>query len=274
MLQADRRRKILQMLEDKGTVSVSDLCEQFDVSDMTIRRDLLELDKKGLLRRVHGGAISNLGRSYEPPYQLRSTDSLEQKRAIGIEASNLILDGDSLALDVGTTTLEIARHLKDKTNLTIITASLLIANEISSSASLESGVRLILTGGIVRPGELSMVGHISENTYGEFHVDKAFIGVAGISLEDGLTEYNLEDARVKKELMKTAGQKIIVADSKKFARTTFYKIAPLTEADTIITDSEAPQDFIAELRKIGIEVIIAEKINTDLIKRGEDNGLG
>jgi DeoR/GlpR family transcriptional regulator of sugar metabolism len=154
---------------------------------MTIRRDLRELDREGLLRRVHGGAISNLGRSYEPPYQIRTTRQIEAKRAIGRKAAEMIFDGDSLALDVGTTTLEVVRFLHGKRNLTILTASLPIANEIASSLSLTADVRLILTGGIVRAGELSMVGHIAEETYRSLRVDKAFIGIGGLNLESGLT---------------------------------------------------------------------------------------
>ena len=166
-------------------------------------------------------------------------------------------DGDSLALDVGTTTIEIAQALQGKRNLTILTASLPIANEIVANLSLTADVRLILTGGIVRSGELSMTGTIAAGTYSEFHVDKAFIGVGGISLEDGLTEYNLEDAIVKKPMIQNAQQRIVVADSSKFGRTTFTAIAPLTVANTIITDSDVDRSMVKSLQDLGIEVLIA-----------------
>jgi DeoR/GlpR family transcriptional regulator of sugar metabolism len=257
-MQSERRRKILEIIQDSGSTSVGDLCGQFDVSEMTIRRDLRDLDREGLLRRVHGGAVSNLGRSYEPPYAVRTTRNDEKKRAIGRRAAELVLDGDSIALDIGTTTLEIAHALQGKRNLTIITASLPIANEIVSNLSLMADVRLILTGGIVRPGELSMIGHIAARTYADFHVDKAFIGVGGMSPEDGLTEYNLEDALVKKPLLQNAHQRIVVADSSKLGRTTFTSVAPLSMVNTVITDSDIPREVLQDLQKLGIEVLLVE----------------
>jgi DeoR/GlpR family transcriptional regulator of sugar metabolism len=173
-------------------------------------------------------------------------------------AAELIIDGDSIALDVGTTTLEIAQALQGKHNLTIITASLPIANEIVSNLSLTSEVRLILTGGILRSGELSMIGNIAAQTYAEFHVDKAFIGIGGLSLENGITEYNLEDAIVKKPLIQNARQRIVVADSSKIGRTTFASVAPLSMVDTIITDSQISEESKRALQDLGIELLVAE----------------
>jgi len=257
-MQSDRRRRIVEIVQHSGSKTVAELCDLFDVSEMTIRRDLRELDRDGVLRRVHGGAVSNLGRSYEPAYTIRSTRNNEIKEAIGLKATEIVIDGDSIALDVGTTTLEIAKALQGKRNLTIITASLPIANEIVSNLSLTSDVRLILTGGIIRSGELSMIGHIATQTYSAYHVDKAFIGVGGISLEDGLTEYNLEDALVKKSLIQNAHQRIVVADSSKFGRTTFTSVAPLSMVNTIITDSQIPKKSLYSLQDLGIEVLIAQ----------------
>lgn len=257
-MQTDRRTKIIEIVQQSGSKTVAELCDLFDVSEMTIRRDLRDLDREGVLRRVHGGAVSNLGRSYEPPYTIRSTRNAENKRAIGLKAAELIVDGDSIALDVGTTTLEIAQALQGKHNLTIITASLPIANEIVSNLSLTSEVRLILTGGIIRSGELSMIGHIAAQTYSDFYVDKAFIGVGGISLEAGLTEYNMEDAMVKKPLIQNAHQRIVVADSSKFGRTTFTSVAPLAMVDIVITDSQISKESLDSLQDLGIEVLIAD----------------
>lgn len=257
-MQSDRRRKIVEIVQQAGSKSVLELCEIFDVSEMTIRRDLRDLDREGSLRRVHGGAVSNLGRSYEPPYTIRSTRNAAHKEAIGRKAAELIIDGDSVALDVGTTTLEIARSLIGRHNLTILTASLPIANEIVSKLSLTSDVRLILAGGIVRPGELSMIGNIASNTFSSFHVDKAFIGVGGISFKAGLTEYNIEDAQVKQPLIRNASQRIVVADSSKIGQTTFTTVAPLSIVDMIITDSGITPENLKALQEIGIEVLIAE----------------
>ncbi|HSA62520.1 MAG TPA: DeoR/GlpR family DNA-binding transcription regulator [Nitrospiraceae bacterium] len=203
--------------------------------------------------------MSNLGRSYEPPYSIRSTRSVERKAAIGRKAAELIVDGDSIALDIGTTTLEIACALTGRHNLTILTAGLSIANEIVTRLSLTSDVRLILTGGIVRPGELSMTGNIACQTFAGFHVDKAFIGVGGVSIKDGLTEYNLEDALVKQSLIQNASQRIVVADSSKIGKTTFTTVGPLSLVDIIVTDSDIAPGSLKALEECGIEVMIAEK---------------
>lgn len=254
----ERRGLIVEFVLDKGRITIPDICQHFKVSEMTARRDLNLLDRQGLLRRVHGGAIANLGRSYEPPFQTRATKHGAAKAAIGAKAAEYILDGDSIALDVGTTTLEIVKGLRGKRNLTIVTNCLQIANLVVSTLSLEVDARLIIAGGIVRPRELSMVGDIAQRVYGELHVDKAFIGIGGISIEDGLTEYNLEDSQIKRRLIQSAQEKIVVADGSKFGVTAFASAGELSDIDRVVTDRSAPADLIAEIRNGGIDVIIAD----------------
>lgn len=257
-MRAQRRRQILELIAQNGQVSVADLIELFQVSEMTARRDLADLAREGLLRRVHGGATINLGRSYEPPYPLRTTEQITSKEAIGRVAAALIQDGDSIAFDIGTTTLEVARSLAGKRNLTIVTASLPIANEIVNRYALGVDIRLILTGGIVRAGELSLVGEFAAHAYHQLHVDKAFIGIGGVSLQHGLTEYNLDDALVKQAIIATASQVIVVSDSSKFGRTTFAHVAPLKAVKVVVTDRHADPLIIKQFREMGIEVILAE----------------
>jgi DeoR/GlpR family transcriptional regulator of sugar metabolism len=252
-----RKHEILELVNQKGKMTIADLGKMFDVSDMTIRRDLRDLDKIGLLRRFHGGAVSSIGRSYEPAYNLRAMTKLDAKKAIGRKAAELVQDGDSIGIDTGTTTLELVHSLKDKRNLTILTSSLTIANEVVSTFSLLNEVRLILTGGIVRANELSMVGDIAHGSYQALHVDKAFLGVGGISLEAGITEYNLDDAAVKKAMLKSAQQKIVLADSSKLGRTRFGTVCTLTEVDCIVTDNQASSEIVDEFSKLGVEVVIA-----------------
>jgi DeoR/GlpR family transcriptional regulator of sugar metabolism len=257
MLVEERKSRILEHIAAHGNIKIQEICDMFDISDMTARRDLNDLDQKGLLRRIHGGAVANLGRSYEPPFQTRSTKNEEKKQAIGKKAAELIFDGDSICLDVGTTTLEVARHLGGKRNLSILTNCLQIANLLVSTLSLEVDARLIITGGIVRPRELSMVGSIPEEVYSNYHTDKAFIGIGGLSLENGLTEYNIEDSQVKKVLLQNSREKIVVVDSSKLGVTTFNAVGPLDAVDTIVTDTDAPQHLVKEIRNLGIEVILA-----------------
>lgn len=258
MLQAERRHEIIEWVNQYGRITIADICAHFNVCDMTARRDLRELDREGLLRRVHGGAVSSLRRSYESPFQIRASKNTAPKERIGQAAAALIHDGDSIALDTGTTTLEVARALRDQRNLTFLTTSLPIANEIAARFPLESGVRLIVAGGIVRPNELSMIGSFTEQMCSQIHVDRAFLGFGGLTLEEGLTEYNLEDAMVKQALLRSAHQKIAVIDSSKFGRTTFAAVGPPTIVDIIITDAGAPPDMLEALRALGVQVILAE----------------
>lgn len=253
MFPEERRHRILELIETAGSVSVEELAQQFQVSEMTIRRDLRILESDGLLRRVHGGATSSRGRSYEPPFLLRAREHADAKARIGAIAATLIQDGDSIALDVGTTTLEIARHLKNRKNLTVITPSLHIANILAG----QPAIRLILTGGILRPGELSMVGHLAERAFQEFYVDHLFLGIGGISLEAGLTEFNLEDAQVKKAMLGSAKECTVVADASKLGNIAFASVAPLSAIRRLITDSSADPEFVARLRERNIEVILA-----------------
>ena len=169
-----------------------------------------------------------------PPFMLRTSENLENKIRISQAAANLIQNGDSITLDVGTTTLEIARHLQNKQDLTVITPSLQIANELIN----HPGIRLILTGGILRIGELSMVGHLAERIFEDFFVDKLFLGAGAVDIKAGVSEFNIEDALVKRAMVKSAKSVVLVADSSKFNQVAFTSIVPLSDIHTIITDKE------------------------------------
>jgi len=258
MLAAERRKTILELIEKQNSISVGELCRMLGVSDMTVRRDLRILSNSGLLERVHGGALARRGRSYEPPFFIREKEYAWQKQLIGKRAAELVNQGDSIALDVGTTTLELARCLTNTPNLTILTASLPIANVLAESPNL----RLILTGGQVRPQEHSLIGHIAERAYKEFHVDKAFIGVGGLHPEAGLTEYNLEDTLVKRSLITNTGQVIVLADSSKLGEICLAFVAPISAVDILITDSGASPTVIEQLSAAGVEVIFADQLSS------------
>lgn len=252
MISDHRHQVIVNKLESQGSVVVSDLVKEFGVSEMTIRRDLVILENKGLLRRVHGGAVSQRGRSYEPPYLMRSTENLESKQRIGQFAASLVNNGDSLTLDIGTTTFEIAKNLHSKNDLTIITPSLQIANELTS----HPGIRLILSGGILRPGELSLVGHLAERVFEEFYVDKLFLAAGAVDFKNGASEFNIEDALVKRAMVKNAKQVILVTDSSKFNQVAFTSIVDLKSIHTIVTDNELDPKIVSKLNDEGIEVFL------------------
>lgn len=252
MIPVERQQAILDLLDKKQSVQVNDLVALFAVSEMTIRRDLDILERKGLLRRVHGGAVSNRGRSYEPPFMLRSSANVEAKQRIGRAAAQLVKNGDSLMLDVGTTTLEVARNLKDHQDLSVITPSFHIAATLVEHPD----IRLILTGGILRRGELSLVGHLAERAIQDFYVDKLFMGVGGVDFKAGFTEFNLEDTLVKQAMLRQAKDITVVVDSSKFGHVALNAIAPLQAADRIITDTGIPAEIGEEIEALGIDLIL------------------
>lgn len=254
MNRVKRQALILERLQIETEVTVAELCRTLETSDMTIRRDLAEMDRAGVVRRVHGGAMLPDGRAYEPPFSLRASQGQEVKGSLATRALDFVNDGDSIALDVGTTILALAALLGEKRGLTVVTASLPIAQQVIDVGMRGRAHRLIITGGETRPGELSMIGDLAQRTYKELHVDKAFVGIGGVSLEDGLTEYNLEDALVKRELLHSANQVYLLADSSKFGRTTFATVGRVEQVDVYITDSAVDRQMVRGLEAQGSTV--------------------
>lgn len=253
MLAQERRQRIFKDIEASGVASVRDLAQRFDVSLITIMRDLQELEQEGLIRRVHGGAISVRGASYEPPFSARESQFSAEKQRIAQKAVELISDGDSLILDVGTTTLELARALKGKRNLTVLVTNLRAALELAG----QPAIQVIVIGGKLRFSELSMTGHLAEQTLRTFQVDKAFIGVGGITPQHGLTEFNFDEAGTKRIMCERARQRIVLADHTKFGKVMLTQVAPLSAIDMIITGSELDENMRQELEEAGVSLILA-----------------
>jgi len=259
MSKHERHHRIVEALDD-GSITVVDLSGELGVSEMTVRRDLKELESVGLLKRVHGGAVRQLGRAYEPSFHLRSQRDSGPKVAIGRAAADLVQPGDAIAIDTGTTCLEAVTALRSAkpAHLTVVTASLRVAAEIASSFVLDQDLRLIVVGGVVRPGELSMVGDATRNYTRTMHVDKALIGVGGVHLEKGCTEFNQEDAEVKRQFVESAKQVIVLADSTKLGRVCFTSVCPTEAIDFLVTDAEADPDQVASFEAAGVTVVIAQ----------------
>ena len=249
----DRQRAILSAVEAQGTVRDSELARQFGVTEMTIRRDLEALESKELVKRIHGGGMSARGRFYEPTLTRRNTVHIEQKQRIARAAADLVNEGETLALDVGSTTYEVARCLTGRRNLTIITPSLFIATLFVNLPE----IRLILPGGVVRTGETAMIGELSHRAFEIFHPDRLFLGVGGIDARAGLTEYNWDDAQVKQAMLRSAKQTIVVADATKFDHIATVKIAPIEAANMLITDTLPPPQLAEAFERAGTQVLIA-----------------
>lgn len=253
MLPLERHKIILDLLSKNKIVKVSELVDFFKVSTETIRRDLEELESNNKLERVYGGAVPIITSSEEPEYDIRAFSNPNHKECIGKLAAEFINDRDTIILDIGTTCLEIAKNIKNK-NITVLTTSLPITNELANS-----NVRLYCLGGLVRPNELSMSGGITEYVLNQFHVDKAFIGAGGISLNDGISDYNIEEAQIRRQCIKRAQKVYLVSDYSKFGINSFAHVAPLDAIDALITDWDSNEDILNKIKKLNIEVIIAEK---------------
>lgn len=259
-MKSARHERINAFLDDHGHASVAELGQRLGVSEMTIRRDLAELERAGLLRRVHGGATQSMGRAYEPPFRFRAGAETEHKDAIAAAAVSMIADGDAIALDVGSTVLRMVRGLTSVTRLTVVTASLRAATEIAALHALEQSVRLILAGGVVRAEELSMTGQAAVDSYRRIQVDRAFVGVGGIDARAGASEFNLEDADVKQQMVASARQVVVLADATKLGQTCFAAFADVTDVDVLVTDDRAEPEALRQFEKAGVEVVVARAV--------------
>ncbi len=253
MLNLERRNKILELVEERGKVEVGELSRRFNTSEATIRSDLKDLHTRGLVQRAHGGAIRVDTIGADPSLQVKAGIRAEQKRRIGAAAAALVDDGDSIILDSGTTTQQIARNLRGKRNLKVITNALNVASELVAA----NGVQLILLGGLVRQNSHSVVGHFAEDMLAQLAADKLFLGVDAFDLDLGLSTPNLEESQVNQAMARVAKRTIVVADSTKFNRQSLSRIIPLSAVHTIVTDDELPADARAAFDARGIELIIA-----------------
>ncbi len=247
----ERRGAIRGFLANKGEAGIAELAVEFDVSEMTIRRDLEDLEDQGVARRVRGGAIATVSRSYEPPLATRATEAQDAKRRIAEAAADYIEYGETAILDVGSTTFALAQRLRGRGGFTIVTPSVQAAAELAG----DPNTRVILTGGIVRPGELSLIGDLAESTFAQLNCDVLFLGVGGIDAEKGLTEYNLDDTRVKRAAIKAASRKVALADQTKLGRVCLASIASLSEIDVLITDAALSHPVLAAVREAGVEIV-------------------
>lgn len=248
-----RQQQVMELLETQERVSVADLARGFGVSEMTVRRDLEALEQTGAVNRVHGGAVRAQSRSYEPPFTARATRRTEAKRRIAQAAAALLSKGETVILDAGTTTLEVARALRGGPELRVLAMSLHVANLLFDQPQ----ITLMLCGGVVRFGELSLTGALAERAFADFSFDTYFLSAGGIDVRMGVTEYNPEDAAVKRAAFANARRRIAVVDGSKIGATAFARVCPVEDLDKIITDASAPAEGLEKLQQAGVEVVVA-----------------
>jgi DeoR/GlpR family transcriptional regulator of sugar metabolism len=253
MLVAERYEKIVQLVNENGSMRVTELSELCGVTEETIRRDLDRLEAAGRLRRSHGGAVSikdlALLRGAETPHAEREVAHAEEKRRIAEEAVGRIRPGERILLDASTTAWYMARRLPDM-HLTVLTNSI----HVATALAVKEKIQVISTGGLLAQRSLSYVGPLAERSLEAYHVDKLFFSCKGVHVERGISESNELQARVKQTMLGIADEAILLADSSKFGVQAFTQVATLSDVDGIITDAKLDPDILRALREKGIAV--------------------
>jgi DeoR family transcriptional regulator, aga operon transcriptional repressor len=249
-----RLEKIKEYIARSGRAGIAELGDLLKVSQGTIRRDIDKLASAGAVIRLHGGAAWPEIPKLEPPIYQRGNVNLAQKQMIGKKATELIQEGETVFLGSGSTVLELARNLRSRNGLTVITNSLPVLNTLSDCPD----INVIVTGGFLRHSELSLIGHFVEKSLAELRADKVVIGIHGIHLEHGLTNDFLPEAMSDRAIIRFSKKVIILADNTKLGKVKPSFVADLSVVSEIVTDAGASVDFVAELNRLGIHVVIAE----------------
>ncbi|CAG7614728.1 DeoR/GlpR family DNA-binding transcription regulator [Paenibacillus allorhizosphaerae] len=254
MLAAERKIRIVEFVKEKRAASVALLSKHFGVHEVTIRRDLAEIEQEGLLRRTHGGVIVEHGASIEPPFVERSNNEVDQKRRIAKRAAEMIEDGDCIILDSGTTTVHIIPHILNRSNLTVVT------NDINIAADLRSpDIKVIVTGGELYHEGFVLNGIYAEKMLGTMRLQKAFIGTWAIHPSYGLTYQDSLVVPTKQAMIRAAQQIVVLADDTKIGKVALHALASIHEIHTFITGVEAAEaeSYLEQFRDNGIHVITA-----------------
>ena len=259
MLARQRQERILEQIQLTGGARVSDLVELLGVSDMTIRRDIAILARKGLVSRVHGGATAISGRSAdEPGFAAKSGLQTLEKSAIAIAAASLVEEGDSVALSAGTTTYAIARELRAVPNLTVVTNSVPVGELLHQAA--RDDLTVVLTGGVRTPSD-ALVGPVAVASLRSLHVDWLFLGVHGFDERAGFTTPNLEEAETNRALVASARQVVVAVDSTKWGVVGLSSMARLEDVDVVVTDEGLDPDAQRILHSRVGQLIIAARLS-------------
>jgi DeoR family transcriptional regulator of aga operon len=254
VVKAERQKQILEAIRRDRKVTLTELSERFGVSEITTRRDLKELEEQGFIELAHGGLAYFSEKPLEPPIIKRQQEQQEAKIKIAKAAAALVKSNESIFISSGSTTMYVARHLKNRAELTVVTNALSVVTELAPY----EGLNVIVLGGMLRPTELSMIGHITQQSLREVRVDKVFFGIRGIDPEAGLTNDYMPEILTDRAILDMGSQVILVADHTKLGRIASAFVAPIDRISTLITDEMANQNTLDAIRKMGIEVIVAK----------------
>jgi DeoR/GlpR family transcriptional regulator of sugar metabolism len=250
----ERFQRVLQLLESRDDLLVSELADEFSVSEVTIRHDLSELARRGLVARVRGGARPLERGQSELAFDVRLRLQAAEKRAIARAASELVNDGEAVALDSSTTAYYLARELSTRRELVVVTNGLLIAAALADSP----GVNVLVTGGMVRLPSMSVVGHLSADVLRTTRIDRGFFGARGLSLERGLMDLNPEEVRLKQEMAAACERVVGIFDVTKWQRSALLSFVPADRVDAIITDTGAPPELVRSWSARGVDVVTVD----------------
>ncbi|MEA4964912.1 MAG: DeoR/GlpR family DNA-binding transcription regulator [Oscillospiraceae bacterium] len=250
MTATERREKIVAMLQHTNFIKITDVVSQFEISNETVRRDLDYLQDQKLIRRVYGGAILKERTQTVPSHQSHLISELS---AIGRAAADLVVPGESVFLCNGSTTLQVAHYLRSRSNITVVTNSLAIINELA-----DSEVNLIILGGRLSSGERDISGDLTVDCVNRFYCDKAFFGCGGATMELGVMDYNSGSMPLHPYVIQRSAQHILVASSQKFGTPAFVTACSLDDVDLIISDTQLSEDYQTHLREHGIELLLVD----------------
>jgi DeoR/GlpR family transcriptional regulator of sugar metabolism len=250
----ERQARMLELLRQQGRLDVKTLIETLGVSGATVRRDLAELEGRSLLRRTHGGALPPEYLKYDAPFTDRETKRVQEKARIGRAAAGMVKEGETIFIDAGTTTLQVARNLIDRNDLTVVTNALNVCATFTGVPSVE----IFFLGGQFREINLARVGPFTVDMAKQFNADKAIIGVNAIDVERGLISTpNVLEARVQRAIIEAAETVIVVADHTKFGRRSLAVIAPVSDIDFIVTDKAVLEEYVMALEEKGVRIVQA-----------------
>ncbi|WP_423802496.1 DeoR/GlpR family DNA-binding transcription regulator [Neobacillus sp. SAB-20_R2A] len=252
----ERKTTIMESLEKEEKVQVRVLANLLHVSDETIRRDLDRLEKEGYLKKVYGGAIKNKIHSWELPFDEKTTINQKEKQAICKAAADLVEDGDIIMIGNGTTPLDMIPFLADKQDITLITHSVPVM--LAAMDSFKG--RVIFIGGEIERNQKYMSGPLSERMLEMLRADKAFVCAGGVSIANGITDYDISGSSISRKMMERAEEVIVLADHSKFGKTTFAYMCSITDASRIITDQSCPDEWKKIVAARGVELIVADEI--------------
>jgi DeoR/GlpR family transcriptional regulator of sugar metabolism len=257
--QNERMQQILQMLETRDSVHVTELAETFAVSEVTVRNDLTELARQGLVARVRGGVRPLQRGQSELGFDFRLRLEVDRKQAVARAAADLVGDGEAIALDASTTAYYLALELRAKRELVVVTNGMLIAASLADAP----GINVLVTGGILRLSAMSLVGDLGADLLRSTRINKGFLGARGLSLERGLMDLNPDEVRIKQEMAEACERVIAIVDGTKWHRSALLSFVPADGVHAIVTDTSAPAEQVEEWRSRGIDVVTAEVVSRE-----------